>query len=167
MTEHDETSAHHTSTPEQRATTRRALLRGAAIGGVALPFLAACGGNEGADQAGSTPSSAASPSGGAGGGVTLKTSEVPVGSGKILKEERIVVTQPTEGDFKAFTAVCTHQKCTLAELVEDKVHCNCHGSEFSIATGKNVTGPNGSAGGSVADLAAKKVSVAGGEISVT
>ena len=146
-------------------TTRRAVLGGvAAVGAGAL--LAACGSDEptnSTDGGGDSTSGGDAPSGGA----LATTDEVPVGGGTVFQKEKIVVTQPTEGDFKAFTAVCTHQKCTLAELVEDKVHCNCHGSEFSIATGKNVTGPNGSAGGSVADLAAKKVSVAGGEISVT
>ena len=39
------------------------------------------------------------------------TTEVPVGSGRNYNIDNVqmVVTQPTEGDFKAFSAVCTHQ----------------------------------------------------------
>ncbi len=30
----------------------------------------------------------------------------------MLTDEQIVLTQPTEGEFKAFSAVCTHQGTT-------------------------------------------------------
>ena len=68
------------------------------------------------------------------------TSEVPVGGGLILQEEKIVITQPTEGDFKAFTAVCTHQNCVVAG-VEETINCTCHGSKFSITDGSVEGGP--------------------------
>src|SRR5690349_21614422 len=61
-------------------------------------------------------------------------SEVPVGGGLILTAEKIVITQPTEGDFKAFTAVCTHQSC-LVTGVDETINCTCHGSKFSIEDG--------------------------------
>ena len=41
---------------------------------------------------------------------------MPVGGGKIFAAEKVVVTQPTEGDFKAFSAVCTHQGCVVAKI---------------------------------------------------
>jgi nitrite reductase/ring-hydroxylating ferredoxin subunit len=175
MTEYDETATPSTPHREPGAASRRTLLRGAAVGGVAVPFLAACGGEASDAGGGSSPDAAESSgaagggadAGGGGGGVSVKASEVPVGGGKILADERVVVTQPTKGEFKAFTAVCTHQKCVLSEFVDDRIKCKCHGSEFSLATGENVAGPNGSEAGSVGDLAAKKVSVAGGQISVT
>ena len=66
---------------------------------------------------------------------------MPVGGGKIYAAEKVVVTQPTEGDFKAFSAVCTHQGCVVAEIKGEDIDCNCHGSRFSIKDGSVVNGP--------------------------
>src|SRR5664279_4768114 len=90
----------------ESAVSRRAVIRGAAVSGVALPLLAACGGG-GASASGSGSGG----SGSSGGKVTLPESEVPVGGGKILAADQVVVTQPTKGTFKAFSAICTHQAC--------------------------------------------------------
>ena len=46
--------------------------------------------------------------GGGGGGGLVATADVPVKGGVVLDGKKIVVTQPTAGEFKAFTAVCTH-----------------------------------------------------------
>jgi Rieske Fe-S protein len=51
------------------------------------------------------------------GAVVGTTSEVPEGGGTVFREQKVVVTQPEAGDFKAFTAVCTHQGC-LVDRVE-------------------------------------------------
>jgi Rieske Fe-S protein len=51
------------------------------------------------------------------GQVVGTTADVPEGSGTVFKEQKVVVTQPEAGDFKAFTAVCTHQGC-LVDSVE-------------------------------------------------
>ncbi len=85
------------------------------------------------------------------------TSEVPVGGGLILQEEKIVITQPTEGDFKAFTAICTHQNCLVAG-VEETINCSCHGSQFSITDGSVQGGPAPS------PLAAVEITVDGDKI---
>jgi Rieske Fe-S protein len=53
----------------------------------------------------------------------------------------VVVTQPTAGSFKAFTAVCTHQGCTVGSVSGGAIHCPCHGSAFSIKDGSVVNGP--------------------------
>jgi Rieske Fe-S protein len=140
-----------------RDVSRRVLLRGAAAGGVALPLLAACGsdGNEGASEAtSSAPASEPStpdPSTPAGSAKksrpaapaegVVATSKVPVGGGTILADEKIVVTQPTKGDFKAFTAVCTHQGCVVASVEDEQIVCGCHGSHYSIVDGSNISGP--------------------------
>jgi Rieske Fe-S protein len=145
--------------------TRRTVLRSATVGGLALPFLAACGGgDEGADASSGTSSDSApssdAPSGGSGGG-GVPTSDVPVGGGTILKDQKIVVTQPTAGEFKAFTAVCTHQGCTVTKVEGGQIVCPCHGSHFSIKDGSPVSGPAPS------PLAEKTVSVQGDQISVS
>ena len=48
-----------------------------------------------------------------GGQVVGSKADVPEGSGTVFREQRFVVTQPTPGDFKAFSAVCTHQGCLV------------------------------------------------------
>lgn len=115
--------------------SRRHAVTGAAGAAVALPLLAACG---------------ASPDDGAAAGPTSRpsgpidlgpTSAVPVGGGKIYAEENVVVTQPTSGTFKAFSATCTHQGCQVASVKDGTIHCPCHLSEFSITDGSVKGGP--------------------------
>jgi Rieske Fe-S protein len=95
-------------------------------------------------SAGSAPSSA---SGGGGstaaaqGSALATTSEIPVGSGKIFTSDKVVVTQPNSGDFKAFSAVCTHMGCIVATISNGTIDCPCHGSQYSISTGAVVGGP--------------------------
>jgi Rieske Fe-S protein len=131
--------------------TRRHALTGAAVVGVGLPLLAACGGSAGstATDGGSTPSA----------GETLgPASDVPVGGGTIYADQKLVVTQPTDGEFKAFTAVCTHQGCLVANVDGGTINCACHGSKFSIEDGSVQGGPAPSA------LAEVDVTVKNGEI---
>ena len=64
-----------------------------------------------------------------------------MGSGVIVPGKNAVVTQPTAGEFLAFSATCTHMMCTLASVVNDKINCTCHNSQFSIADGSVVRGP--------------------------
>lgn len=95
------------------------------------------------------------------GKVIAKTSEIPVGGGKILSDYKIVITQPTKGDFKAFTAVCTHQHCTVGDIRDGVIECPCHGSEFSVKDGSVEQGP------AKAALPAFKVKVTGDGIAVS
>jgi Rieske Fe-S protein len=82
------------------------------------------------------------PSAGAAAGQALaKTSEIPVGGGTIFKEQKIVVTQPNQNEFKAFSAVCTHLGCTMARVVDRTIDCPCHGSKFDITDGSVAHGP--------------------------
>jgi Rieske Fe-S protein len=52
-----------------------------------------------------------------------------------------VITQPSKGQFKCFTAVCTHQGCIVSGVSGGNINCECHGSAFSVADGSVVNGP--------------------------
>jgi Rieske Fe-S protein len=112
--------------------TRRKTLTGAAAVGVGVPLLAACGDDGSGDTATEPP---------AVGEELGSTSEVPVGGGKVFGDQKIVVTQPTDGDFKAFSAVCTHQSCLVSQIADGTIDCLCHGSKFSDQDGSVVNGP--------------------------
>jgi len=101
-------------------------------------------GQTGSGQTGSGPSSSPQPASGQPPSLAL-TSDVPVGGGKILADKKIVITQPRAGSFEAFTAICSHQGCTVSDVSGGTVNCPCHGSRFSIANGSVVTGPAASA----------------------
>lgn len=51
-----------------------------------------------------------------GGSVIATTAEIPEGGGTVFGEEKVVVTQPEAGEFKAFSAICTHQSCTVVDV---------------------------------------------------
>lgn len=70
-----------------------------------------------------------------------KTSDIPVGGGKVLKDKKIVVTQPEKGDFKAFSAVCTHSGCVVSEVSDSTINCACHGSRYRVADASVADGP--------------------------
>jgi Rieske Fe-S protein len=69
--------------------------------------------------------------------------KVPVGGGVVLEGKRLVVTQPAKGQFKCFTAVCTHAGCVVADVGGGTINCTCHGSKFKIADGSVARGPAG------------------------
>lgn len=127
---------------------RRRALSGTAALAVGVPVFAACGGDEtpAADPtASSSPDSETSPSedpGSGGGGEALaSTSDVPVGGCFVVAAAKVVLTQPTEGDFKAFSAVCTHQGCVVESSSDGEIPCPCHGSRFSLEDGAPSAGP--------------------------
>jgi Rieske Fe-S protein len=53
----------------------------------------------------------------------------------------VVVTQPAAGEFKAFSATCTHQGCAVKSVSEGVINCPCHNSNFSITDGSVQSGP--------------------------
>jgi Rieske Fe-S protein len=78
---------------------------------------------------------------GAAAGALTSTNDVPVGGGVVLTDAAIVITQPKAGTFKAFSAICTHQGCTVSTVEGGTINCPCHGSQFAIADGSVVHGP--------------------------
>lgn len=76
-----------------------------------------------------------------GGGALASTSDIPVGGGTVFAEQDVVVTQPAAGEFRAFSATCTHQGCPVTEVTDGTINCNCHGSKFAVEDGSVVDGP--------------------------
>ena len=133
------------------------LVAGVAVAGTA--GLTACGSSAGeavSSAAGSAASGAASAASDA-----IAAADIPVGGGKVFDKLKVVVTQPTAGDFKAFSAVCTHQGCTVNGVSNGVITCPCHGSTFDVATGAVVQGPATQA------LPTKSVTVGADGIKVT
>jgi nitrite reductase/ring-hydroxylating ferredoxin subunit len=146
--------------------SRRRALTGAAMGGLTLPVLAACGGG-GDSTAGPSTSGGLQQddkSQGSAPDALVATADVPVGGGVILGSRNVVITQPAKGAFEGFSATCTHQGCILASVSSGTINCGCHGSQFSISDGSNVAGPNGSPAGSVAALPKVGVKVKGADV---
>lgn len=160
--------------------TRRRVLSGVVVAGAAAPILAACGTGEDPESAPTTSSDPTTPasedptseapapsdsasetpadSGGTNAEVVAKSADVPVGSGFINKDAHVVVTQPTAGEYKGFTSVCTHRQCDVSNFVGGKIRCGCHESMYSIEDGSVQGGP------APAPLAAIAVKVDGANI---
>jgi Rieske Fe-S protein len=125
--------------------SRRTVLLGAGALGAA-GVLAACGGD---DPSG--PPSTAPGGGGTSPGPDTTTegaaldgipvAQIPVGGGHIDFTRRVVVTQPEAGEFRAFEANCTHERCLITWVEDGLIHCPCHGSQFRIADGSVARGP--------------------------
>jgi Rieske Fe-S protein len=140
--------------PGRPGSSRRLVLLGAgAVGATAV--LAACGTSNGPSNttgtdftnnpapAGSGAADAGGSTGGAPAGAAGKTiaakSDVPSGGGIIAGD--YVITQPTAGQFKAFSKVCTHAGCDVNKIDSGIISCPCHGSQYSIETGEPTRGP--------------------------
>ena len=118
-----------------------------------------------AGTAGGTAGGAAEGSGATGGaasGTLLgSAADIPVGGGVVFTAAQVVVTQPTKGVYKAFSAVCTHVGCLCNQVADGTINCPCHGSKFKITNGAVVTGPASS------PLPAKTVTVTGDKVYLT
>lgn len=153
MTQHS-TPTHHTTSTQASGTlrpagslppSRRDVLQGATVAGLGL---AGIGTVAGCSSSGSA-------------GATVPMADVPVGGGKIVADSSIVVTQPTEGVFKAFTSICPHQKCAVAKVESGSILCTCHGSAFDATTGAVTQGP------ATQGLDAKTVTVNGDSLTIS
>ncbi|MFI1972411.1 Rieske (2Fe-2S) protein [Streptomyces cinnamoneus] len=120
------------SSPVPAGATRRTVVAAAGASGLAV-LLAACGDSDDGHKSGA-------PGAGESGGLA-RTSDIPEGGGKVFADRKVVVTQPAKGEFKAFSAVCTHQGCLVNKVAEGTIDCPCHGSKFSVADGSVRNGP--------------------------
>lgn len=154
-----------THDPKPRAlmcASRRAAL-GIAGGGALAGALAACGGGGEDGGAGAPPkeSGSSAPGGDNGGGGTIaQVDDIPVGGGTVFKDQKVVITQPTEGTIVGFSAECTHQGCVVGEVADGQIVCPCHDSRFEIADGSVAGGP------AEKPLPKVEVTVDGGQISL-
>lgn len=145
--------------PADATLSRRTVIKNAGLAAAALAGLSGCTNYGAPEPPTSTASSPTSgPTTGAA-GATAKTSDIPVGSGKIFPDIQAVITQPKAGEFKAFSSICTHQQCPVSD-VTDTINCNCHGSKYSITDGSVVNPP------APQPLAAKTVTVDGENLTV-
>jgi Rieske Fe-S protein len=118
--------------------TRRVVLAGAGAG-VGLVVLAACSTGSSSGSGGGAMTSA----GGITPGETITgVADVPVGGAVSATAggTDVLVTQPTAGQVFAFSAICTHNGCTVAPGNRE-LDCPCHGSRFDLTTGAVLGGP--------------------------
>lgn len=159
-------SSHPFTTLLTGDASRRTLLRGAGLAAVAVGVGAGCTTAD-APETGAAPSGSAStpgaptssskpPGGGSSSappsaseetseapppdGIVVAASDVPEGGGVVI-QEKYVVTQPSAGEYKAFSAVCTHQGCPVEKVENSEIICPCHGSHFAIDSGDPTAGP--------------------------
>lgn len=132
------------------AVNRRSVLSAAVVAGLtaaSATTLAACG--RGGSSAPPSPGTA-----------LARTTDIPVDGGKIFPDKHVVVTQPAAGQYKGFSATCTHRGCTVSRVSGGRIICPCHGSEYSIANGSVEAGP------APRPLPSVAIKVKNGEISV-
>ncbi|MDX6352629.1 MAG: hypothetical protein QOF84_7419 [Streptomyces sp.] len=145
--------------------TRRNVVAGVGAAGLAAA-LVACGNSNstttGSGTVSSSPSEgdASSSAAGGSGSALAKTGDIPTGGGTVFADRKVVVTQPTAGEFKAFSAVCTHQGCIVKDVSGGTINCPCHGSKFKIADGSVANGP------ATQPLAAATIKVSGDSVTL-
>ncbi|MFJ2260987.1 Rieske (2Fe-2S) protein [Streptomyces sp. NPDC087844] len=141
------------------ALCRRTVL--AALGGAGLAAaLTACGGSDDKSSDSSSNSSSGASTESAGGAALAKTTDIPEGGGKVFADQSVVVTQPTAGEFKAFSTVCPHQQQRVNSVDNGVITCPAHGSQFSVTDGAVKKGP------ATSGLTAANIKVSGDSITL-
>ncbi|HZC83771.1 MAG TPA: Rieske (2Fe-2S) protein, partial [Rubrobacter sp.] len=121
--------------------------------------LVACGGGAGSSGGGSGGGKSGGDAG-AGGTAIASESEVAPGRAYKFKDSGnpAFLVHLDNGDFVAYSAICTHQGCTVA-YKNGNLACPCHGSVFDPANGAAVI-----AGPAPSPLPEIPVKVEGGEV---
>ncbi len=165
----------------EKISRERFIRLGTALGvGAASASLAACGGGASSGEGSGGKKSGGVSGGGYGGGnsggkssdkgsqttatsnkaAIAAESDVAPGSAVTFKDagSPAVLVHLNNGDFVAYSAVCTHQGCTVA-YKNGQLACPCHGSVFDPAKGAAVV-----AGPAPKPLPEIPVKVEGGEV---
>ncbi|WAX81161.1 Rieske (2Fe-2S) protein [Streptomyces sp. KMM 9044] len=163
-----------TSASHQLASgpARRTVVAAAGAAGLAVA-LTACGGSDepsgspdsaapgdSPDNNGATGNGSGDEGNDAAGAALASVADIPEGGGKVFADSKVVVTQPTAGEFKAFSATCTHQGCAVKSVADGVINCPCHNSNFSIADGSVQSGP------ATKPLPAMEITVSGDSITL-
>ncbi|ANZ24273.1 (2Fe-2S)-binding protein [Rhodococcus sp. WB1] len=142
---------------EQSPVSRRSVLLGAGVAAVAATAACSTYGDEPAS--GQTSAAEDAGTGAAAGQPLAAVADIPVGGGRIFPDQKVVVTQPAAGEVLAFSAICTHQGCTVAAVQDGTINCPCHGSRFNL-DGTVANGP------AARPLESRAVTVENGEITL-
>lgn len=114
------------------SVSRRAVLAGA-MTAAGAGALAACGPGHPQPQV-ETPTAPTT---------IAQLADVPVGGAlgvHLPSGNPVLVTQPTAGEVHVFSAVCTHQSCTVLPR-GGELDCPCHGSRFDLVSARVIGGP--------------------------
>ncbi|AUM17755.1 MULTISPECIES: Rieske (2Fe-2S) protein [Rhodococcus] len=146
---------------EQFPVSRRSVLLGAGVAAVAAAAVCSTYGDEPASGQTSAAEDAGTgaPAGAAAGQPLAAVADIPVGGGQVFPDQKVVVTQPAAGEVLAFSAICTHQGCTVAAVQDGTINCPCHGSRFNL-DGTVANGP------AARPLESRAVTVDNGEITL-
>ncbi|MFH9478843.1 Rieske (2Fe-2S) protein [Streptomyces anulatus] len=144
------------ATQEHRSLLGRRTVVAAVGAAGAAAALTACGGGSDGSEGSDTVEQPAS--GGKGGEVIAATADIPEGGGVVFAAQKVVVTQPQPGEFKAFSSTCTHQGCAVKDVSGGTITCPCHNSTFDAATGSPTGGP------ATRPLPAREITVEGDSI---
>jgi Rieske Fe-S protein len=72
-----------------------------------------------------------------------KVDDFQMNSSKMFKigNKAGILVRTAEGDFKAYSATCTHLDCTVQYKPDDHIiWCACHNGKYDV-NGKNISGP--------------------------
>ncbi|MFK4067799.1 Rieske 2Fe-2S domain-containing protein [Streptomyces sp. NPDC029674] len=109
---------------------RRTVLRAAALAPAVGLGLTACSSGEGSNRSAPTAP------------VDLgKSDDVKVGASKLYTDQNVVVSRISDGEYKAYSTICTHARCPIKKLEGHKLICQCHGSQFDATNGKVLKEP--------------------------
>ncbi len=119
--------------------TRRQVFRGAGVAAgavVGASVVAACSESSDPGRAAESVASAGA------GTVVIALADVPVGGAAStdVNGQPVLVTQPVEGEVHVFSAICTHQGCTVVPG-DGELECPCHRSRFTLEDAAVLGGP--------------------------
>lgn len=129
--------------PETSGLSRRTLLEVGAGAPLTAMLLAACGSDEPTTTPASPePTEQDEPEEPAGEPLAA-VADIPAGGALVVQDgpggRPVVLARPRGDEVVAFSAVCTHQGCTV-QADQEALRCPCHGSTYDL-TGANTGGP--------------------------